>query len=902
MAELLKKLVLLLLVVVVVGLPITDLVRFLVLVCCSTTIVLGTTRGGYRFIPTSVFAFLVSLAVHNLPQLRIEEGHQYFVTFGREDEILAKTLPPQVFEFMAREFWREHPRDGWCTPSGNTVAASTNCWVDSGPPRKSWAFSSDALFYRPKYSRQVSKIDFTGLEELRAGFANELNWYDRISDIRKVDVPYVVMYDLPSAAVGSELCWKGDLFWEETQGSFKPYLDGRAFCRTIEEADVAKRIFGVRVRLDQPLSISLTPPKEFARFETLADAIVIVVSLLIVWISVKIDLPNTGASLFLILLTVFSMPTHELRRFTAYPNLLGGSDGLVYEIFARDMVRQALDGNIAEVLKGSAEVFYFMPGMRYYLALGKPFWGDSGFAYLFPLLLLPIGLYFFARILWPALASLLLVACFLLVKLRPLEEVAWQLSSYSELALLGFAEPMGYFLFFVGAALVFKNIQNGSGESFLSHASLGSCAFAVAVILRPNLAVPVMFLLSFVAYRYIRARKFRGLAVLAFGFSPVLLMPLHNLYYGGELVLFTRATFHPINYLAPPSSYLKAFSTAFLGGNEFEHLELVRNHLRAWFGDWRKLGLGALVFLGLIWPSRFSWRFRMLGVANVGMHVLLLIFHPAGRYSYLAWNVTFLLNLVILVEYASSLGGLAKRAELLSRKHIYATFLLLVLSPLVTVLVCRLPGMLIVDLSPGGSSYYQGFKSGGETDVNWLETRRRARVHVPAVVEGPGVLELRIENPTKTSIDAKVVLPDGKIHELSLLPGGLRDVSLEIPRNRMAADVELLSRPARLKVYRVVWHGSIWPNRGLLVKTALLVTGSFLCLVLLAVSARAAITTISLLTGSALAASVLWAASTMHAISLIEKGYPIVSLLALGAVAFRLVLFRLKEVQETEPG
>ena len=132
-------------------------------------------------------------------------------------------------------------------------------------------------------------------------------------------------------------------------------------------------------------------------------------------------------------------------------------------------LRQALDGNIAEALKGSAEVFYFMPGMRYYLALGKPFWGDSGFAYLFPLLLLPIGLYFFARILWPALASLLLVACFLLVKLRPLEEVAWQLSSYSELALLGFAEPMGYFLFFVGAALrLYEHSKRFGGVIFVA--------------------------------------------------------------------------------------------------------------------------------------------------------------------------------------------------------------------------------------------------------------------------------------------------------------------------------------------------------------------------------------------------------------------------------------------------
>ena len=54
-----------------------------------------------------------------------------------------------------------------------------------------------------------------------------------------------------------------------------------------------------------------------------------------------------------------------------------GDDGLVYDGFARVMLRQLLAGDIAGALEGSEAVFYFTPGLRYLRAVEHLIFGES---------------------------------------------------------------------------------------------------------------------------------------------------------------------------------------------------------------------------------------------------------------------------------------------------------------------------------------------------------------------------------------------------------------------------------------------------------------------------------------------------------------------------------------------
>ena len=60
----------------------------------------------------------------------------------------------------------------------------------------------------------------------------------------------------------------------------------------------------------------------------------------------------------------------------------GGADGLLHYSHGVNIVQNFLKGEYLLSLRGGADVFYFMPGLRYFGALSKIFFGDTSHAYL----------------------------------------------------------------------------------------------------------------------------------------------------------------------------------------------------------------------------------------------------------------------------------------------------------------------------------------------------------------------------------------------------------------------------------------------------------------------------------------------------------------------------------------
>jgi len=123
-------------------------------------------------------------------------------------------------------------------------------------------------------SRAVTGIDFSDPVWLRLGFVNEVryNWYTGAPEVHRADrdrrfwmglqrwhvtMPWFEMIRLPAAMVGGELCWRGEVMWEGASERFSLWRgDG---CRTIEAADVGRRIVGIAIKPDT-LAMRLTPP------------------------------------------------------------------------------------------------------------------------------------------------------------------------------------------------------------------------------------------------------------------------------------------------------------------------------------------------------------------------------------------------------------------------------------------------------------------------------------------------------------------------------------------------------------------------------------------------------------------------------------------------------------------
>src|SRR5262249_59580585 len=58
----------------------------------------------------------------------------------------------------------------------------------------------------------------------------------------------------------------------------------------------------------------------------------------------------------------------------------GGDDGLIFDGWARQMVQNLLNGDIARALEGGESVFFFTPGTRYLRALERLIFGETKLA------------------------------------------------------------------------------------------------------------------------------------------------------------------------------------------------------------------------------------------------------------------------------------------------------------------------------------------------------------------------------------------------------------------------------------------------------------------------------------------------------------------------------------------
>src|SRR5207253_5412639 len=116
-----------------------------------------------------------------------------------------------------------------------------------------------------------------------------------------------------------------------------------------------------------------------------------------------------------------------------------GDDGLVYDGFARSMLRQFLSGDFASALEGGEPVFYFTPGLRYLRALEHLIFGETYLGYLSLILLLPFLVLALFRRFLPLDWALAMLAVFVAVPVGVL--FGSSLLQYVKWAARGFADP-----------------------------------------------------------------------------------------------------------------------------------------------------------------------------------------------------------------------------------------------------------------------------------------------------------------------------------------------------------------------------------------------------------------------------------------------------------------------------
>jgi hypothetical protein len=666
------KLAALVLVMAALGLPINDLFRYALLVVSAVLIFAGTLSARLRrWIGAVAAVALCVLGQFILAAPRIEEGHNVFIVDGPGGALEAG-LPADVFRFMRAELDARYPPERRCDPRND------GCWRGQGFPDRPFAFSADGIFDHPAFSRRVTGIDFADPVWLRLGFINEsrYNWNSNVSDLDrasrdrrfwvlvhrwKLEMPWFVMYRFPAEFVGSAWCWRGDVLWEGTGGGFQAINHRSMACQTLTADDAGRRIFGVAIRQDPPLAMTLEPTMKIRLWRLVEPTLAFLACAAVLGLLVRTRLARTIVPFTFIALALVVAFFTEANFIGGVRPFDSGDDGLVYDGYARGILQHVLAGDIAGALEGGEKVFYFTPGTRYLRAAEHVIFGESYLGYLSLMLALPILVFALFRRFLPLRWALALALTFAAIPIGVI--FGSSLVLYIKWAARGFGDPAAYALFLTGCILLLGRADTGPRDRFAAALGAG-LAFAAALFVRPNLAPAAGILLGGAGLAALWQHQFRRVAGMCLGFLPVLGMALHNWVYGGVLVFFT-STLNAAIFM-PPSTYLAALSELLRLDFAGEHLIRAARQIGAWLAGPAEsmvtvpLNLAAIVVLVRValWRSADPW-LRLIALATLAQQCVGLFFILYARYYYLSWLLTLLV--VAVWMHREGLGQLRRR-------------------------------------------------------------------------------------------------------------------------------------------------------------------------------------------------------------------------------------------------
>jgi hypothetical protein len=643
--------------IAVVGLPINQLFGYALLVIAAIIIAVGHVTSHARPWLAAIAVMVVAIAGQIfLAPPRIEEGHNVFLT-GGENNALVSGLPREAYRLMAEQFDAAYPPERRCDPRAR------GCWQGQGRPDRAYAFSADGIYQWPMFSRRVIEIDFSDPIWLRLGFINEerYNWFSDASEMQRnvherfprrllhpwrLTMPYFVVYRFPAAYVGRELCWQGDVLWQEDEERFARIQNDKVTCRVIEEKDVDRLIFGTAIARDTTLVMKLQPTlmihlRQYAATALMLFGIIGVLGLLMLCERRRLVLPFTLSGLALMVMFL-----HDASFIGGVRPFDGGDDGLVYDGWGRLILQHFLAGDISRALEGGEKVFYFTPGMRYMRAIEHLIFGETYLGYLSLILLLPFLFFAAFRRFFSTQVTLALALIFIAIPIGALFGSTYYL--YVKWAARGFADPAAAIFFLAGLIALFGRTEQGPDARFAPAFGAG-LLFALALFVRPNLAPGAAVLLAGAGLAALWMGEYRRLAGMCAGFLPVFGMALHNWVYGGVFVLFSSNATLDEALPMPPKAYLAAFGELLRLDISGEHISRagmqIATLLTGPTESFAMVPLHAVAIIAVVRVAlsrRYDLWIRLIAFAALAEHAVALFYLYAARYNYLAWLLTLL--------------------------------------------------------------------------------------------------------------------------------------------------------------------------------------------------------------------------------------------------------------------
>jgi hypothetical protein len=655
--------------VVVVGVPAIDTWQALLIGAGVLALVLGNVSGVWWRLAVASVAVVAIIGLKTLlPRANIAEAHNPFIVV-HDGEALQQGLPPVVYASWKAQFDRLYP------PLKDQASALPQWRAHDSAPKTLFTQSSDAIWRRAKYTRQVDAIHFESLAEFRGAFANEFDRYPLynfwIGEMARESMPFYVMYELTPASVGSTFAWQGQVFWERRDGAFDEISGDYIQRRLIGPGDSGKHVYaGFFPQRDPHLYFDLKPSTRLRLSSWVQAALSVAGVLTIVMLVARPRWPSylralaiaAGGYLFTIG-WIHLLPMNALGK--SYPPHAGGNDGLTHDGMGRAMAMLIGHGRIGEALEGTEPVYWNTPGTRYFRMLEKLFFGDTNHLYALMIACVPIVVFClarrFVRTSWAG--AITVVFCIL-----PVGNLSYLQYIYN--ADTGFGDALGGGLFLLGLLLFLRAQPSWGGtDRSLANVWLAGVALAASMFVRPNFVFAVVWLGIVFIWTSFKRERPRALAA-GLGLATALWMPFHNWFYGHEFHLISKSG-ATVSVPLGVRDYAAAFGDMVgLFPNGAAHAA-VAGQLSGWLWDpgfvlWPQLMSAAWFTQGiklaaLVVSSVYALRWargradrtalQVIAVAAVcALLPMLFVYSTASRYAMLGWDLSLFVLAVLATQ------------------------------------------------------------------------------------------------------------------------------------------------------------------------------------------------------------------------------------------------------------
>lgn len=569
-----------------------------------------------------IIFILCSLAIIYLSQKKYTKKFIFFLlliislfVILNEKKNIEEISQPLKINFYTENFYEslfgqekfEWIKKYYIENASNCYEDLNNCFQESNINK--FFISPDQLItnIKPSISRHVNQIKFTSIADGRFSFINPSSGNINYRKINKIDTPFYVQYSFLENI--NELCFKGLMIIKSNDGFTNEY-------NNIEKKCVKGKfnyIFGINLP-NHNLEIE-SKSNNLDRFND--DIILFLLFILIIsnlnWNNIKKDsklfLPVLTSTIIIFFISKFDNWFEVFNLYNFYFFGFEGGDGEAYLDYTSSLFQSIVNVNLANFFRGGEDVFYYTPGLRYFLLFNQLISGDFYYFYFFLLFFLPRVILNFVRCFFSKRISYVITLSFLLLPI--FHHLGFSYYQYIRHAYRLFPEPLGY-MFFISALTIFL-------KSFEKNYLKMNLYFAIAVFLRPNLVISVFLIVLIKTFiRKINIFEFKYLFIL-FAILLIYLFPLiHNIYYGGSYVLFTE------------------YGSKILSSENILSKDFI-------FYKERLLSINSLFLILLIFPN-INVYFKVILISQ---YLTLFFFDFLGRYYWVYW----LISLIIMIQY-----------------------------------------------------------------------------------------------------------------------------------------------------------------------------------------------------------------------------------------------------------